>query len=374
MGSYDGAETCELVGTFILAEISNLIPKENIGLYRDDGLAIISKPASIAESINKKLCGKFKQLGLQITATANSTVTDFLDVTFDLPKKEYRPYSKPGNTHLYVHVESNHPPIITKRIPQSIETRLSNISSNEEVFNNAKPEYENALHDAGHNVNLSHKPTNTNIQKPRTQQKERKRIITWFNAPYSKHVKTNIGRKFLALVDQHFPKEHELHKVCNRNTVKISYSCMDSMATVIKAHNNKITNHSDPTPDTCNCRRKKRVPSTGQMYYQEHNLRSNGNHPHPQRQENIHRSHSHNVQSETLNTQSELQAPRKKAPNRAQQTHLDTEGRRHPPHNNMESDQTRTTILTQNKTMQPLPMGEVPYLNSQQIYYFELKN
>ena len=43
MGSYDGAETCELIGTYILDQIKNIIPKEDIGLYRDDGLAIIHK-------------------------------------------------------------------------------------------------------------------------------------------------------------------------------------------------------------------------------------------------------------------------------------------------------------------------------------------
>ena len=38
MGSYDGAETCELVGGFLLSQLQNL--DVDIGLYRDDGLAI----------------------------------------------------------------------------------------------------------------------------------------------------------------------------------------------------------------------------------------------------------------------------------------------------------------------------------------------
>ena len=262
MGSYDGAETCELVGTYILHEISTIVPKENIGLYRDDGLAIVHKPPRAAENIKKKLCEKFKQIGLQITANANSTVVDFLDVTFDLNKKETRPYSKPGNTHLYVHIESNHPSIITKRIPQSIQTRLSNISSNAEAFNNAKPEYEKALREAGHNCNLTYTPKDTDSTEEK--QHKRKRKVTWFNPPYSTHVKTNIGRKFLALVDQHFPKEHQLHKICNRNTLKISYSCMNNMASITKAHNNRIISH-DPKqePDTCNCRKKEDCPLPG---------------------------------------------------------------------------------------------------------------
>ena len=38
MGSFDGAETCELVGRYILNIINSVIPKENISVYRDDGL------------------------------------------------------------------------------------------------------------------------------------------------------------------------------------------------------------------------------------------------------------------------------------------------------------------------------------------------
>ena len=37
-GSYDGAETCELVGSFLLSQLQDL--NTNEGLYRDDGLAI----------------------------------------------------------------------------------------------------------------------------------------------------------------------------------------------------------------------------------------------------------------------------------------------------------------------------------------------
>ena len=148
MGSFDGAETCELVGTYILNIISSVIPKENIGLYRDDGLATICQPAPVVEHIQKKLRKEFSQLGLNITVQAHITTTDFLDITFDLAKKEYQPYTKPGNSHLYVHTESNHPPTITNRIPKSIEARLSNISNNEAIFNKAKPAYEKALRTA----------------------------------------------------------------------------------------------------------------------------------------------------------------------------------------------------------------------------------
>ena len=39
MGSHDGAEVCELVGLLILDKLQSVFKNENIGLYRDDGLA-----------------------------------------------------------------------------------------------------------------------------------------------------------------------------------------------------------------------------------------------------------------------------------------------------------------------------------------------
>ena len=42
MGSYDGAEVCELVGLYILHRSSKKYDKESTGLYRDDGLAVFS--------------------------------------------------------------------------------------------------------------------------------------------------------------------------------------------------------------------------------------------------------------------------------------------------------------------------------------------
>ena len=49
MGAYDGAEVCELVGNYLLYELSKLYEKKDIGLYGDDGLAVFknkSRPES----------------------------------------------------------------------------------------------------------------------------------------------------------------------------------------------------------------------------------------------------------------------------------------------------------------------------------------
>ena len=41
MGTYDGAEVSELVGTFLLDETSVKNDKNSIGLYRDKGLSVV---------------------------------------------------------------------------------------------------------------------------------------------------------------------------------------------------------------------------------------------------------------------------------------------------------------------------------------------
>ena len=54
MGCYDGTEVCELVGTYILNKLKNVTNKENIGLYRDDGLRIFQNIPKIEIERKKK--------------------------------------------------------------------------------------------------------------------------------------------------------------------------------------------------------------------------------------------------------------------------------------------------------------------------------
>ena len=62
MGAYDGAEVCELAGTFLLETISEIFNTSNIGLYRDDGLSIFrNKSVTQLEKIKNKLQRLFKE-------------------------------------------------------------------------------------------------------------------------------------------------------------------------------------------------------------------------------------------------------------------------------------------------------------------------
>ena len=54
MGVYDGAEVCELVDIFMLNKIRKKYNKNDMGLYRDDGLATFrNTTGSKSERIKK---------------------------------------------------------------------------------------------------------------------------------------------------------------------------------------------------------------------------------------------------------------------------------------------------------------------------------
>ena len=132
MGSFPGAEVCELVGLYILTKLRD-IQIEAI-LYRDDGALISYKGGRTNQLDVTRIREVFMKEDLTITIEANLQVLDFLDVTLDLTTGEYRPYTKPNNVPLYVHKESNHPPSVIRQIPLTVERRLSDLSSSKEVF------------------------------------------------------------------------------------------------------------------------------------------------------------------------------------------------------------------------------------------------
>jgi len=167
---------------------------------------------------------------------------------------------KPNNTPIYVHKESNHPPNIIKNIPESVNKRLSSISSNEIIFNEAAPPYQDALGKSGYSYILNYKPVTETPKPPK-----RKRNITWFNPPFSDNVDTNIGRKFFLLLDNCFPASNALSKILNRNTVKLSYSCMPNIQQSIANHNKSILSKSQPKQHDrgCNSRDQTHCPLNG---------------------------------------------------------------------------------------------------------------
>ena len=114
----------------------------------------------------------------------------------------------------------------------------------------SKGEYEKALREGGYK-NVSLICTDKKVIK---QRRNRSRNIIWFNPPFNKNVSTNVAKRFLNLIDQHFPISNKLHAIFNRNTVKVSYSCTQNMSSMIKFHNKKVINRDVKELKLCNCR------------------------------------------------------------------------------------------------------------------------
>jgi len=91
MGSYDGAEGCELVVCFILSQLKTELGNMSLGLYRDDGLAVSHGSPRQVENLKKKICTVFRRNELRITVEANKKIINYLDVTLNLNTGKHQP-------------------------------------------------------------------------------------------------------------------------------------------------------------------------------------------------------------------------------------------------------------------------------------------
>ena len=259
MGSYDGAETCELVGLYLLHRIKSVMRNCSGGLYRDDGLIVVNDATGPkTDRIRKDIIEVFKSEGLKITVETNTSTTNFLDITLDLENDKFYPYRKPNDKPTYINVSLNHPRTIIKQLPKMISKRISDLSSTMEEFDKAKDFYQDALAKSGHDTKLMYERS-TESKSPR----KRKRNILWYNPPFSRNVQTNIGKRFFALITKHFGKDSRYHKIFNRNTVKLSYSCMPNIGIIIKSQNARSLRADANNKKACSCRNTNTCPLNG---------------------------------------------------------------------------------------------------------------
>ena len=205
MGYYNEAEVLELVRSFLLRKVSNTVDKKSSGLYRDDALAILQN-LSGPEIKSKDIIKMFKTAGLNITIQAGLRIVNFLAVQFNLNSGTYQPYRKPDNTL-----------VVLKQLPKLIAKRISDISSDENIFCNSIPLYSEAHKKVVLMAN-EHIVEKQQTVKPQERKSAKEKLY----APFSLYVKTNVRKIFLRLVKRHFPKENPLNKLFNKNTLKVA--------------------------------------------------------------------------------------------------------------------------------------------------------
>ena len=256
-GSLDSAEVSELCGLYLLKVIkdSELIQVKKVVLFRDDGLGAIRATGRQCE----KLCQDLKTLlfeetGLDITCESNIQKVDYLDVCLNLANSSYSPFRKDNSIPLYIHKESNHSPHVKKGFVKMISDRISDLSSNEDIFNAVAPLYNSALRNSGFNENIK-------FTKDRPRRRNRKRKIMFYNPPFHESISTPIGKSFLELIDKWFPEETEINRIFNKQNLKISYSNMPNVDRILKANNKKLLEPEKKLKlEGCNCHEPQSCP------------------------------------------------------------------------------------------------------------------
>ena len=122
------------------------------------------------------------------------------------------------------------------------------------------------------------KPTNTHTQyQPKQQtekQKKKKHHMVQPTIQQTRSIKH--WQTVSEMLHTCFPPMNKLHKILDRNTVKISYKCMPNMKQIISNHNKTILNKDNNTEsntNNCNSRMKEACPvsqkcQTSSLIYQ----------------------------------------------------------------------------------------------------------
>ena len=148
-----------------------------------------------------------------------------------------------------------------------IGQRISDLSCDKAAFEKAAPEYNQALQRSDFKHTIMYKPLQSSLHRSNNNnKKKRKRNIIWFNPSFSENVATNIGKKFFSLLSKHFPPNNRYHQIFNKQNVKLSYSCMPNMGSIIAQHNKQVLNRLssvDTETPPCNSRNKRDCPLEG---------------------------------------------------------------------------------------------------------------
>lgn len=99
-----------------------------------------------------------------------------------------------------------------------INNKLSKLSSNKNILNSIKKDYNEALTSSRHRHNKLKGYDKNNSNSNRKVNRPRK--IRYFNHPFCFSVKTNKGKRFLDRVSLHFPNKKEIHTIFTRNRSK----------------------------------------------------------------------------------------------------------------------------------------------------------
>lgn len=105
----NGSQIADLIGIYILLEITDQFPDTKCDLYNDDALRCL-------QNISKRRLRKFKnglekffhRTGFSIIFDDEMTKTNFLDIIFNLYSDSYSPSHRLSSNLRYINSSSNH--------------------------------------------------------------------------------------------------------------------------------------------------------------------------------------------------------------------------------------------------------------------------
>ena len=207
-----------------LSKLVHLFQDNSHGLYQDDGLGVLRDFSGPETERFKKNVKIFKNRGLSITSKTNLII----DIWF----------TKPDNLQVYIRKHSNHPPTVLNELTKGIAKKISDLPSSKNIFHNAIPVYKEALRKSGFTSDLVYTHKHTDYNNNNDENKKPRHKIIWLNPPFSRSVKSNIGKIF----QRYFPKTNKLHKTFNKSTTKVSYSSKSNMSSIPSSHNLDVIN------------------------------------------------------------------------------------------------------------------------------------
>ena len=156
----------------------------------------------------------------------------------------------------YINVNSNQPSSIIKQVLKDVDRRIRRLLSNKKIFHGSCKIYIEALKNSGFREKFTYlelkkiQPNNNNFYKNKETtdncnikekcHKIEKGKLYGLTHPFCKLANINIGKYFFKLIDKHFNQYNMLHKIFNRKTLKISYSCTNNFKEIINPFNMEV--------------------------------------------------------------------------------------------------------------------------------------
>ena len=121
--------------------------------------------------------------------------------------------------------------------------KIRNLSANEKIFQESCKIYKDALKKSGFWEEFTNQegniPNDINKENKYSQKIEKEKLYG-LTPSFCRLASINVGKYFFKFIDKHFKHNNILHKIFNRKTFKISYSCTKNIFEIINNHNKEL--------------------------------------------------------------------------------------------------------------------------------------